>query len=101
MHFTYVVLTGASVVGIHDSTTSTLSPATGTTMPDRKDASVVWIHSKQLMRGLSLYTMSHKIRSQLIFVCNFVKNQRILMQFSLLELTMNDTCDSMNFTHIT
>jgi len=30
-----------------------------------------------------------------------VKNQRILMQFSLLELTMKDTCDSMNFTHLT
>jgi len=29
-----------------------------------------------------------------------VKNQRILMQFSLLELAMNDTCD-MNFTHLT
>ena len=29
-------------------------------------------------------------RSQLIFVCNFVKNQQILMQFSLLDLTMND-----------
>jgi len=23
------------------------------------------------------------------------------MQFSLLELTMNDTCDGMNFTHLT
>jgi len=31
-----------------------------------------------------IYTVSHKKRSQLIFVCNFVKNQRILMQFSLL-----------------
>jgi len=29
------------------------------------------------------------------------KNQRILMQFSLLELTMNDTCDSMHFHHLT
>jgi len=29
--------------------------------------------------------------SQLIFVCCFTKNQRILMQFPLLELTMNDT----------
>jgi len=40
-------------------------------------------------------------RNQLIFVCNFVKNQRILMQFSLLELTMNDTCEGMNFVHLT
>ena len=40
-----------------------------------------------------------KKRSQLIFVCNFVKNQRILMQFSLLESTMNGICDGMNFNH--
>ena len=32
--------------------------------------------------------------SQLIFVCNFVKNQQILMQFSLLDLEMNGTCYS-------
>jgi len=25
----------------------------------------------------------------------------ILMQFSLLDLQMNDTCDFMNFTHLT
>ena len=31
---------------------------------------------------------------------DFVKNQRILMQFLLLDLTMNDTCDDMNFTHL-
>jgi len=30
-----------------------------------------------------------------------VKNQRILMRFSLLELTMNDTCEGINFTHLT
>jgi len=40
-------------------------------------------------------------RSQLIFVCNFVKNQQILMQFSLLGCKMNDTCEDMNFTHLT
>jgi len=40
-------------------------------------------------------------RCQLIFVGNFVKNQRILNAFSLLDLEMNDTCDSMNFTHLT
>jgi len=37
-------------------------------------------------------------RSQLIFVGNFVKNQGILMQFSLLDFRMNDTCEDMNFT---
>jgi len=30
-----------------------------------------------------------------------MKNQRILMQISLLELTINDTCDGMNSTHLT
>jgi len=30
-----------------------------------------------------------------------VKNQWILMQFTPLELAMNDTCDGMNFTHLT
>jgi len=47
------------------------------------------------------YTVSHKKRSQLIFVRNFVKNQRILMHFSLLDLAMNDTRDGVNFTHLT
>jgi len=45
--------------------------------------------------------MSHKKWSQLIFVCNFMKNQWILMQFLLLELTMNDTSGGMNYTHLT
>jgi len=40
-------------------------------------------------------------RSQHVLVCNFVKNQRFLMQFSLVDLQMNDTCVSMNFTYIT
>jgi len=30
-----------------------------------------------------------------------MKNQRILMQFSLLELTMNNTCDGMKFMNLT
>jgi len=30
-----------------------------------------------------------------------VKNQRILMKFSLLDLPMDDTCDGINFTHLT
>jgi len=44
--------------------------------------------------------MGHK-KSQLIFVCSFVKYQRISMQFSLIDLEMNGTCDCMNFTHLT
>ena len=36
-------------------------------------------------------------RSQLIFVCNFVINQQILM----VDLEVNGTYDSMNFTHLT
>jgi len=32
--------------------------------------------------------VDHK-KSQLIFICNVVKNQRILMQFSLLDFEMN------------
>jgi len=47
-----------------------------------------------------MYTVDHK-KSRLIFVGNFIKNQWILMQFSLLDLEMNDKCDSMNFTHLT
>jgi len=49
----------------------------------------------------NVYTPWAIKRSQLIFVCNFVKKQPILMQFSLLGLQMNDTCDSINFTHLT
>jgi len=45
-------------------------------------------HVTSIQFSVKIYTVSHK-RSQLIFVCNFVKNQRILMQFSLLYLEMN------------
>jgi len=48
-----------------------------------------------------LYTPWAIKRSQLIFVSNFIKNQRILMQFSPLDLEVNGTCDSMNVTHLT
>ena len=41
------------------------------------------------------------VLAHILVVCNFVKNQRILMQFSVLELTMKGTCDGMNFTHLT
>ena len=40
-------------------------------------------------------------RTQLIFVCNFVKNQWILIQFHCQIFKMNGTCDDMNFTHLT
>ena len=39
-------------------------------------------------------------RSQLSFVCNFVKYWRILISFSLLDLEKNCTCD-VNLTHLT
>ena len=54
----------------------------------------------QVFHCIVFYTVSQK-RRQLIFVCNFVKNQGILMQFWLLDLTMNDTPDGMNLTHLT
>jgi len=47
------------------------------------------------------YTVGHKKGSKLIFVCNFIENQQILMQFSRLDLEMNSTCNNMNFTHLT
>jgi len=34
-------------------------------------------------------------------VCNFLKNQRILAQFSLLDLAMNGRREGMNFTRLT
>ena len=40
--------------------------------------------------GRQIYTVGHK-NEPLSFVCNFVKYQRILMQFSLLDIKMNDT----------
>ena len=48
----------------------------------------------------TIYTVSHK-KSQLVFIYNFVKNQRILMQLSLFDFKMNGTCKGMNFTHLT
>jgi len=47
-----------------------------------------------------MYTVGHEESSQLIFVRNFVKNQLILMQFSLLDFEMNGTCEGINFTHL-
>jgi len=48
---------------------------------------------------LHIYTVEHK-NSQL-FCLQHRKNQRILMQFTLLDLKMIGTCDGMNFTHLT
>ena len=53
-----------------------------------------------IRQAASILHRGHK-RSHLIFVCNFVKNQRILMQFSLLDFEMNDTCERVNFTYLT
>jgi len=39
-------------------------------------------------------------RRQLIFVCYVVKNQRILIRFSLIDFKTNVTCDGMNVTHL-
>ena len=44
--------------------------------------------------------MGHK-KSKLILACNFIKNQLILMQFSLFDFKLNSTCDRMNFIHLT
>jgi len=49
--------------------------------------------------GGTIYTVGHKKRANLFF-CNFLKNQPILMQFSLLDFKMNDTCEGMNLTHL-
>jgi len=49
-------------------------------------------------RMLRIYTVGHRAN---IFVCDFVKNQQICMQFLLLDLQMNDTRDSINLIHIT
>jgi len=49
----------------------------------------------------NLYTSWAIKSSQLVFVCNFVKNQQILMQLSLLDFQMNDTCEGINFSHLT
>jgi len=48
-----------------------------------------------------IYTMSHKKGANVFLSVTLSKNQRILMQFPLLDFKMNDTCDNMNFTHLT
>jgi len=51
-------------------------------------------------KSARLLTTSWAIkRSQLIFVCNFVKINGLLMQFSLSDF--KNECDGMNFTHLT
>jgi len=57
-------------------------------------------NSQTICFEVCIYTVGYK-KGANFFVCNFVKNQQILMQFSLLHLQMNDTCDSINFTHLT
>jgi len=36
-----------------------------------------------------------------VYIANVAKNQRISMQSSLLDFEMNDTCEGMNFIHLT
>jgi len=57
--------------------------------------------SPNFHQGYAILHREAEKRNQLIFVCKFVKNQRILTQFSLLDFKMNDTFDGMNFTHLT
>jgi len=40
-------------------------------------------------------------KTQLIFVRNFIKNQRMFVLFSLLDLLMIGAGIGMNFTHLT
>jgi len=67
----------------------------------RWEADETWPDTEITMSTRKSTPWAIEKRSQLIFVYNFVKNQRILMQFSLLELTMNDTCDGIDFIHLT
>jgi len=50
--------------------------------------------------GLYLHELHHK-KEPNYFFCNVVKNQRILIQFSLLDLQMHITCGSIIFTYVT
>jgi len=55
-----------------------------------------------LQAGCSSRRPTNSVKAlKAIFVCNFVKNQWILMQFPLTDLEMNGTCESMNFAHLT
>jgi len=47
------------------------------------------------------YTVGHKKGANLFFSVTLSKNQRILMPFSLIDLEMKGTCDSMRFNHLT
>jgi len=54
------------------------------------------------MKRVNLHREPQKNGANLFLsVTSWKIKQQILMQFSLLELTMNDTCDGMNFTHLT
>ena len=66
-----------------------------------RSASADYLRVPHCRRNEELYIVRHKKAANLFFVCKFVQNQRILMQFSLIDLEMNGTCDSMNFTHLT
>ena len=62
-----------------------------------------WIYTKALpdfIKATSKYDSTRWAikRSQHIFVYNFVKNQRILIQFSQVDFIMKGTCESVTFT---
>jgi len=46
----------------------------------------------QSLADAHYYTVGHK-KEPTCFVCNFVKNQQILLQISLLDLKVIGTCD--------
>jgi len=48
----------------------------------------------------ALYTVSHKKGANLVLSVTS-SNIKILMQFSLLDLEKNCTCEGMNLTHLT
>jgi len=49
---------------------------------------------------LTMYTVSHKKTEPTYLFLQLRENQRILMQFSVLDLAMNDTREGINFTHL-
>jgi len=58
---------------------------------------MIWLYQ---YNSIYMYSVGHK-KEPTYFVCSFVKNQGILMQFLVIDLVMNGTCDSMNFTYLT
>ena len=71
-------------------------------MNRKKHSTYSWKHC-QFYEGIHnvKYSSWSIKKSQLVFVCNFVKNQLIFIGFSLLDLGMNnDTCRGMTLIHL-